>query len=317
MKKTLIAAATLALVAACGGGGGSTTTATSTTTTPVVPVSVISTANYQEVSNASAASVADVGSSSSLSKIADASASGDTGAGAQAISTYELAQAALAQVGATSWLERAQVVSAQTVSCGYTGTGTVSVNDANNNNLMDGGDSATISYNNCSFAAGQAPISGSMTLNITSVTRSGNTITGGVFGFTFNNMTSASSTLNGAVNMSFTSNQATLAYSNFTSVRKGKSSTYGYTAVVTTSGSNTSLTINGPITVSAGAFTLQTITPMAYSGVYPTAGLIRATDSAGNRADITPAGTQFSVSFYPAGSTIASATYTAAWSSIL
>ncbi len=146
-------------LAGCGGGGGG-----SSTPPPSGSVTITS-ANYPVVAQQAL--------SGAFFMVDSASAAGGTpsATGVQASLTASPVQYALAQLPRLDlWFQSrppvaAGVITTSTVNCTHGGSLSVSVNDANNNSVLDAGDSFTMTMNNCQEGADTMKGTLQMTVN--------------------------------------------------------------------------------------------------------------------------------------------------------
>jgi hypothetical protein len=151
------------LLAACGGGGGGDNSGGNATSsnTPLA----LTGANYESVSQTV------LEATSSLSVFSSTTSSLITGVAVETPPSWMPALVSQVKkikswsVGRTTILNG--VVTSQSENCDYGGSLNASVNDANNNDQADSGDSMSISFNNCAISSTER-ISGSMSVVINS-----------------------------------------------------------------------------------------------------------------------------------------------------
>ncbi|MCJ0766028.1 hypothetical protein [Variovorax terrae] len=313
VKTTTTAVAVAALLAACGGGGGGGGGGSAPTP------GVLATANYQEVSTAGAAAVSSSGALSSAISLASVPDAAPVAAPAEdAGSLLRRLVERYAQPGVIR--DQPQATGSSTQGCAYGGSVRATATVANPN-YLSAGDSISLLFTNCVEASGQPGLNGTLNISVVSpLVMSGSTIVGGELNTNSNGLIAGSMSLSGNVNMKFSGSQQTQTYQNYSVTRGGRTAVYNYAAVLSRATVPNTLTVNagGSITVNNANYTLSTPTALTLGSSSPIGGLMRVSDSAGARADITPASssTQFSVSFYPSGSSTATASYTATWASL-
>jgi len=309
-----IALACAASLAACGGGGSS---GGDDSATGASAGSDISTANYTSFTTPLARTVVGVSDSAGISSLIG-------GGGAQAAAARS-AIAAL-QAGRSAALaaghSRPQAVATDTLPCDAGGSITVTVNDGNNNNRLDNGDTIAATLNACRLTSTEPAGSGSFTMIIDSVTLDGSGYPSAmaVHG-SFDALTAGAESMNGGFQMSasYANNRVDISMdlSDMTGTVDGQRLVYNtsLSARYDTSG-NGSFTIDGRVGINGETYLLQQVQPFAVSGEVPVGGSLRLSDAAGD-ALLIEAQTDGTVdfAFYPAGATTATATLTGqAWS---
>lgn len=298
MRKHVWMAVCSGLVAACGGGGGDTPAAAQ-------PTVGISSTNQDQVARTSASAVVSVAA-------AGTGATGSSGGAGVAALPGAARQVALALQGGRKAALAAGAqplqVTSETSACPAGGTLTVSVDNANNNNAFDAGDSLTFTFTNCkttatdntngTIAVTVASVSatgftGTMTLNLASTE---GTRTGSVVGSVAASYTDVSATVSrtellvGAAGLSGTVSvgnvSETIAYENGFSIAT-TSTVNGAGAAV-----SSSTTVSGAITASGlanGRIVLATPAPIVQlaADAYPSSGALRATGTSGSTLLVT------------------------------
>ena len=202
------------------------------------------------------------------------------------------------------------VVQSQTGNCTYGGTVTVSASDADNNNVLSTGDSATLAFNNCGESG--VTLTGSLAFHINNLTGAfASTNYSGSFTMTFtdfgvtssqfsaslsgpltltlsesgaNTMSESLSTPSLSVSGTYAGASRTRSLTNYSAtMNRTPNSTYGYT---------TSYTLSGAVASSALAsqsISFATTTPFVSlaSDYYPSSGDMLITGSASTKVRIT------------------------------
>ncbi|MBC7919363.1 MAG: hypothetical protein H7Y28_16290 [Rhodoferax sp.] len=299
-KKSFSVVAVAAFVTACGGGGGGSASGN----TPGGPVALaIDSSNYTMASQEAVSSSFFVSDTSTLLT------------GAQVEASRSPVNFALAQVPhVNQWFAAAPqllvgAVTEQTVNCPNGGTMTVKVQDANNNNKADSGDSITIIANQCKDGA--STIGGSLDLKIKTLTGAFNTPPSKAeMSMTLTNLvsTTASGTTsgNGTINMTLDlpdnqhinstlqvpSLSMTSTISGTTYTRSLENFSVSESVTSGLGGTSSSTSINGTITSTAlgqKTITVSTLTPFKRTlpAAYPSSGQLVVSGANGSKARIT------------------------------
>jgi hypothetical protein len=280
------------VLAACGGGGGGGGVAASTPTA-LAATAILSSANQHVAAQDT--------SSSSFAPLAGAQAL----TGAQVIDESVLFNTARQQMdllpayiaAASASRTLTGVVQSETSSCSNGGSLTVSVNDADNNNVASAGDSATISSNGCNTGSGA--LSGTIGFvinNLSGTFNSSNYSAGITMSFTSFSVSASqySASLNGSLSLSATATGVNSSRATVTTPSLSIAATYAgatrtrslanYSATYTRSPNATytyltSYEFNGYMTSSAlssQAIAFATTTPIVtrYTDSYPSSGVL-------------------------------------------
>jgi hypothetical protein len=303
MRKSVIGMAACAALAACGGGGGGGSDGGSSGDGGSSAAAALSASNYEVAANEVVATSLGVTDLVGQANIV-------TGA---SVST----QPNWAKIGWQQWLAAraawnatptlAGATTPTTISCSGGGNLLVTVNDANNNNTFDGGDSLSVTANSCVESG--VTVGGSFSASLTS-NPSGDP-TGCVYGialaFTFQSFTATDSggvaTANGQLTLSSTrtacstgtdSIGASTFSESFTAAGATRSrSLIGYSATVAFTPTQSTTTLAGTLTSTAlngGSLTITTPTPFvrAYNTeAFPHAGVGVATGANGGKVTVT------------------------------
>ncbi len=292
-----------AALSACGGGGGGSSDGGGSSPPASTPVA-ISAANYPVV--------AQEGLSASMS----ATDSAGLITGAQVSTDMVALRFARAQLPKLSgWLASAPklvtgATRTETMMCDNGGNATVTVNDVNNNNAADVGDSFVMVANGCGF--GGAVMTGTVSFAITALTGNLDTdVYNASISITLTNVSMASATTNSTANATMTATvistaanagSFSLSTANFTesgtraNVAFSRTlSNFNATLTMTPTGGasfSTSLAANGTVTSSLlenRSFTFTTVTPFVTvaTQTVPSSGQATVTGANGSKARIT------------------------------
>ena len=301
--------AILALTA-CGGGGGGAAPAAPLASVP------LTTTNYDATGRASAATLVDVQSSTSIESLTSV-ASADSAPAQNSLSVFQIGRM-IAGLGSATLAGRETPAASSTVNraCSFGGTLSATGNDANDNQRLDAGDSLTANFSGCVMESGTPALSGGLDITVNGATYSGSTLTALSITATFRSLSSGGSTLTGAADLTVNASAGSVAFHDTSSVRGGKTTVYNFTASVTTSGAQNVLAVSGPITIAGAGYTLSTPTPIVMGTVYPASGLLRVADSAGGRVDIVIRPADFDLDLYLPGDALRDAHATYTWAAL-
>jgi hypothetical protein len=298
---TRAASATLILIlAACGGGGGDSATGVS------VPTGVRSgTATAgSDLSAANGATFA-----GPLARVFLGAADGDTpgvsggrespqsvkadngGAGtvSRGVVGFAAVTAARAIAVTTTGRELVQAISTQPLPCPYGGSGSVSVNDADNNNKLSRGDSATLTFNACVVELGLPATNGSLSFTVNAVELDANneptaldaTLT--LSGFVEAGLGSMSGSFRiWFKNESPTSARQRVSYQAVTVTEAGQTLRYDFDQYGVDGTSGGSFDLNGAVVIGGQTYTLTSDVFGYTAGQLPTSGTLRLRDAAGD-----------------------------------
>lgn len=305
LSRTLPAAICLAVLAACGGGGDG-----ATDTGPKASAgSDINATNYQSFAAPLANAVLDVGGGASVSEVFSAPG------GARAASAVRRALGIASSTGrATVQSVRRLTVSQETQPCDHAGTLTISINDANNNQTLDVGDSISFTANGCQFSASDQPMNGgfAMTLQQLQLDNQNNLRSLQVSG-SFTNLSIGSDSLNGGYQFSLALNAdgsetLQMGFNNMSATHSGQTVTYNVTLNASTApNGNASFSINGTVKPGAETYLLKQVQNFSVTAgaEYPSSGSLRMEDAAGDALVIeAKPGNVVDFKFYPAGASL-------------
>ena len=308
-SRALLLGASLVL-AACGGGGDGGTS-------PPVLVSVpLTTANYDPTGRAAAAILIDASSSaSSAGSIASATTAQSTVPAAGFLRLAEYA-ATLAMASLPAREQAAQTIT-DSDSCDFGGSLSVTIEDNNNNNRLDAGDTASFNFSACKVSLDEPSVSGGLDFSFQSVTLN---IYGDPVAYTATvtarQLVSGGSSLDGAADYNVTATRSTVNFRNTVSTRNGVATVYNFLAVFDVSGLSDTLSVSGEIGIRGASYAVSTPAPLVMGNFYPASGVLRVADSAGGRVDIVMGAATFSLDLYLAGDTVRDATVTYTWAAL-
>ena len=302
-NRTFIArTASLALVwglSACGGGGGDGGSATGVTVPSATRSGTASASSDLSAGNASAFAAP-------LARVFLGAADGDTPgvsgareapqarAGAAPVSRSVVGHAAVAAARAmantpVSGRELVQAISTQPLPCPYGGSGSVSVNDADNNNKLSRGDSATLTFNACVVDLGLPATSGSLSFTVNAVELDANneptaldaTLT--LSGFVEAGLGSMSGSFRiWFKNESPTSARQRVSYQGVSVTEAGQTVRYDFDQYGVDGSSGGSFDLNGAVVIGSQTYTLTSDVFGYTAGQLPTSGTLRLRDAAGD-----------------------------------
>jgi hypothetical protein len=277
---------TLTLVA-CGGGGGGGSAAV------VVPSTVRSgTASAgSDVSAANAAGFAGVMARAVMSA-ADDSVPG-VSAAREAPQSRTIGAALsgrwLRFAVASAAREQALAVTSQTLACDFGGSVTVTVNDADGNQKLSGGDSASFMFDACIIEMGSPPVTGSLSFTVNAVELDANQQPTAL---------DASLTLAGFTELGFGSlsgsfriwyrpeggaTRQRLSYLATSVVEPGQVLTYDHDVYGLYGSTGSSFDVNGALTVDGNGYAVSTPTVFSSAaGALPGSGVLTLRDAAGD-----------------------------------
>ena len=194
-------------------------------------------------------------------------------------------------MAAASGVSREQplAVSTQTLACPYGGSLTASVNDADNNNKLSRGDSATLTFNACVADLGLPAASGSLsfTVNAVELDAAGEP-TALDATLTLNGFVEAGlGSLSGSFRVWYKDETPTTArqrvsYQATTVTEAGQTLRYDFDQYGVDGASGGSFDLNGAVTLGGQTYTLTSDVFGYTAGALPTAGTLRLRDAAGD-----------------------------------
>lgn len=309
----LVGAALLA--AACGGGGGD-----SGSTAVVVPTAVraVAASASSDLTLANAGSFAGVlartvmgAADGGVSVLASSRESPMARLSGHRGSTLRMAANAAARGAAGSGREAAQGITVETVACGLSGSFVVTVNDADDNQRLSRGDSASFVFTNCTFDAFTPAVNGSLSFVVNAVELDSQqepaaldaTIT--LTGFA----EAGFGTLSGSFRIwyrdeSLTSTRQRISYIDTAVTEQGQALVYNFDIYGVAGATTATFDLNGALTVAGTTYSMVTTTAFSQNGVaLPDAGVVELRDAAGDRVILRAlnGGTNFDLEFQAAG----------------
>lgn len=297
------------VLAACGGGGGGS----SGPTLVSVP---LTTANYDPTGRAAAATLIDSSSSaSSAGNISSLTGPEDVVPAAGFLRLAE--HAARRALGSLQAREQVAESFTDSDNCDLGGSVSLTINDNNNNDRVDAGDTASFNFYACKVDSEIPAVSGGLDFAFQSVTLDmyGELVAFGAT-LTARQLVSGGSSLDGPADYNVTATRTTVNYRNTVSTRKGVAAVYNFAATFDTSGVNNTLTAAGEIGLSGASYTISTPAPIVMGKFYPSSGTMRVADAAGGRVDVIMAPTTFTLDLYLSGDTVRDATVTYTWAAL-
>lgn len=305
----LLTLSTVVGLVACGGGGGGEEAIPLTAT----PLSVLNYADTVEVA------VVSIGGSESLRSLLPQAqsatqvnqwsdlASGDPGT----ISRWMVRQVTQ-EANAKA---KPAAVQQETELCAGGGSLVVTLNDADNNEVLSGGDTLTLNAVNCVAVRGQSPVNGQLALRVNSVQLTNDdTLSTAAFNLTFTNFNSAGVSLNGSVDFSLDNLALRLQYRGVTARYQDVSLTFDFTR--TESLANSSVVANGNLVINGSSYLLSTPSSLLPGSRYFSAGTLRVADRSGGYADVVMADTGYRANLYLPGDSVVDATKFVLWSAL-
>lgn len=299
----LLAAAALTACGGGGGGGGSTPTvevptARSGTASSGADMTV---ANFPARSTQSVdALLATVGGDLALSQPFSADR-------AQAASLGRWAARRGAAGIASTARKQALAVDSETFSCNVSGTLTVTVNDADNNNVPTAGDSASFSFTDCVSQAGAPAINGSFGLVFNAlVLNSQQEPTAFDATVTMDALTvEGLGSLDGSARLWVVpvtgGERSFVRYQLMASVTAGVTSVLDFDVDETVTTTRSTSRINGNLRLGSQTYAVVQVEPFDTTNGDPSSGQLRITDAQGDRLLITARGTLVDREFFLAG----------------
>ena len=307
-RTSLAILGSLALVA-CGGGGGA-----GTSVPPASAAAPFSIASYSSVATPAASSLISVASSGNVLDVLAAESSSRPSALIRGDAV------GIARWALSNWTVSNRELPAATESisdpCSASGSFNGTFNDQDNNGDLSPGDSASLTFSNCSFASGDLPVNGGFAITVNAVTfNQFGDIVSASLSTTFTNLGTAGNLLNGSVSMQINAltNSYTASYSNFTSSRGSATPTV---VNITVSADTTEVRVSGTMTVNNNTYTLSTPVALIFGLTYPTSGTFRITDAAGGRIDFVTVNSVLYFDLYLPGDSIRDAQTTTTWAAL-
>lgn len=298
------------MLAACGGGDGDG--GTPATTLVSVPLNA---SNYAPTGRAAAATLVDAASSSSVSTLADAGPAPVAifGAGLPRLFEYVGKRAA---AGLSSRDHPAASVT-ESADCPLGGSIVLTIDDRNNNEVLDGGDTASINFQACTAGTDIPTVNGGLDLAFHSVTLDAwGDVTGFSATITARQLASGGSMVDGPADYVLSPTKLTVNYRNAVSTRQGVATVYNFLATFDTSSASETLTIAGEIGIGGASYALSTPAPVVMGSFYPKSGLLRVADAAGGRVDVVLGLAGFDLELYLAGDDVRDATVSHTWAAL-
>jgi hypothetical protein len=218
--------------------------------------------------------------------------------------------AAARSLSSAAGREQALAVATETVSCSMSGTVTLTVNDADNNQKLSAGDTATFQFNACVEVAGMPAASGTLSFTVNAIELNAqNEPTALDASFTLTGFVEAGfGTTNGSFRTWFkdessSSTRQRISFLGASVVEAGQTRTYDFDVygVVSTAGGNFDL--NGAIGIGGQTYAMSSTVFSHNSGAMPSVGALTLRDGAGDAVILRArSATTFDLEFQAAGS---------------
>lgn len=215
-----------------------------------------------------------------------------------------------ARMAAGMGRESAQAVTVETLDCGLSGTFVATVNDADDNQRLSRGDSASFVFTNCTFDATTPALNGSLSFVVNAVeldsqqepTALDATIT--LSGFA----EAGFGTLSGSFRIWYrdespTSTRQRISYIDAAVNEQGQALVYNFDVYGLQGSTSASFDLNGALTVAGTTYAMATSTVFSQTGgTMPGSGAVELRDAAGDRVIVRArSGTTFDLEFQAAG----------------
>lgn len=299
----LIAAATLAACGGGGGGGSAPTVDFPTTRTGAASAGAdMTTTNFPTLSTRAVDSLlATVGGDLALSQPLSASRANAASLGRWA------ARRSAASIGSAA-RKQGLAVDSETFSCSVSGFLTVTVNDADNNNVLTAGDSASFDFDDC-VETGTPAINGGFSLVFNAlVLNSQQEPTAFDASVTMTALTvEGLGSLDGDARLWVApvtgGERSFVRYQRMASVTAGVTSVLDFDVDGTSTGTTSTSRVNGNLQLGAQVYAVTQVSAFDTSNGDPSSGRLRITDAQGDRLLITARGTLVDREFFLAGNT--------------
>lgn len=215
-----------------------------------------------------------------------------------------------ARLAAGTGRESAQAITVETLACGVSGSFVATVNDADDNQRLSRGDSASFVFTNCAFDALTPAINGTLSFVVNAVeldsqqepTALDATIT--LSGFA----EAGFGTLSGSFRIwyreeSATSTRQRISYIDAVVNEQGQALVYNFDVYGVLGTTGASFDLNGAVTVAGTTYAMVTSTVFSQTGnTMPGSGAVELRDAAGDRVIVRArSGTTFDLEFQAAG----------------
>lgn len=305
LRQHALALSAVVALAACGGGGDDATPATAT------PLALT---NY---GNVSAVAVESVGGSDALgSLLPQASQSGGSALNINELGSGDviaISRLAIRQVIQRSTTKaRAAAVTQVTEACVGGGSLTVIVNDADNNERESAGDTLTINANNCVAEIGQSAVNGQLSIRINAISLSGTgDLIAASLNLTASNLSSGSTSLNGAIDASFDAQSLTLRYRNLAAASGEARLTFDFAR--RESLVDGVVTVNGNLVINGSSYLLSTPATLTPGAIAFSSGTLRVADRSGGYTDVVMSSNGYTANLYLPGDAVVDASTMVSW----
>ena len=194
------------------------------------------------------------------------------------------------------------------------GGGSVSIteNDADNNGVLSGGDSASLVLRNCRFESGLPAVNGRIDIRINSAQLDRNDeIVSGSFRMTVTNLEAEGERLNGAIDVTLNASSLVLSFQGLTLTDDDGINRYNF--IQTLGLNDNSLSVNGDLVIDGTSYRLSTPVTLRSGSTYFSSGTLRIEDQNKGYADVVMSRFSYTVNLYLPGDLVVDATKTVAW----
>lgn len=206
--------------------------------------------------------------------------------------------------------EQTQAVITNTFACSISGSVTLSVNDADNNQKLGAGDSATFQFNACVEEAGTPAASGTLSFTVNDIElNSNNEPTALDATFTMTGFAEEGfGTLSGSFrtwykNESSTSTRQRLSFLGASAVEAGQTQIYNFDVYGVSGASGGSFDLNGAVGIGGQTYAMTSSVFSHANGALPPSGAVTLRDGAGDAVILRArSATTFDLEFQAAGS---------------
>ncbi len=242
--------------------------------------------------------------------------------------SFQLAQIARQQDNTSEKTKEVKTINEQ---CAGGGSVTATFNDADNNKIMTAGDIVSVSAQACIERLGDPALNGTGQFALNSVERTAGKLGTVSSTLSYDNFSDGDgNSFSGTIDITGRPGQVIrIEYKNFKVVNPSSTNIYNLVANVANGNSNSSIRLQGSITVNNNTYTVSTPTNITYSSRGPSAGKLTITDTSNNRVEVVgkpipiPAGsfdivpkTSLDISLFNGASSVPAASAQIPWSSI-
>ena len=292
-------------LAACGGGGGGGDAGAGT----AKPLSL---ANYDDIAEEVVDSLA-AGDLLGSFLPAQVSVSASRLSGLASGDAATVVQSALREITKPVRKKaRIAAVDSYNDTCPSGGSVSITENDADNNGVLSGGDSASLVLRNCRFESGLPAVNGRIDIRINSAQLDRNEeIVAGSFRMTVTNLEADGERLNGAIDVTLNASSMVFTYQGLTLTDDDGTNRYNFTQTLGIN--DNSLRVNGDFFIDGTNYRLSTPVTLRSGSTYFSSGTLRIEDQNKGYADVVMSRFNYTVNLYLPGDSAVDATKTVAW----